>query len=201
MPNQLPSVYLARHGETAWTVTGQHTGRTDLPLTDRGERNAVRLGGRLQGRIFARVYASPLQRARRTCELAGFGPVAEVDPDLAEWDYGAYEGLRTAEIHRDRPDWHLFRDGCPGGENVADVGARADRVVARLRAAGGDVLVFSSGHILRVVTARWLGLEPAAGRLFVLGTAALSILGYEHDLTEPALRLWNDDGRVGRDGA
>ena len=192
MSEPLPSAYLARHGETAWSLSGQHTGRTDLPLTERGERDAVFLGGRLRGTPFAHVFTSPLQRARRTCELAGFGDRAQIDPDLAEWDYGRYEGLRTAEILRQDPGWQLFRDGCPGGEDASDVGARADRVLARVRAVDGDVLLFSSAHFLRVLAARWLGLEPAAGRLFLLGTAALSLLGYEHDRSEPVVRLWND---------
>ena len=192
MSQPLPAAYLARHGETEWSVSGRHTGLTDLPLTERGERNARRLGERLKGHSFAKVFTSPLQRARRTCELAGFGSVAVVDPDLVEWNYGEYEGKTTAEILKERPGWQLFRDGCPGGESPADVGARADRVIARLRAVDGDVLVFSSGHILRTIAARWLGLEPAAGQYFLLGTAALSILTYEHDKTEPAVRLWND---------
>jgi broad specificity phosphatase PhoE len=194
---QLPMVYLARHGETAWTVSGQHTGRTDIPLTPRGERNAVRLGERLKGMTFARVFTSPLQRARRTCELAGFGGVALVDADLVEWNYGAYEGLRTAEIRQQQPDWQLFRDGCPEGESPAEVGARADRVVGRLRAVTGDVLLFSSGHFLRVLAARWLGLDPSAGRLLLLTTASLSVLGYEHGMAEPVIRLWNDDRHAG----
>src|SRR5438270_6453766 len=164
MSEPLPSVYLARHGETAWSLSGQHTGRTDIPLTERGERNAVRLGERLAGLTFARVFTSPLQRARRTCELAGFGDIAEVDPELVEWDYGACEGRLTADIRKERPDWQLFRDGCPGGETPAAVGARADRVLERVRAVGGDVLLFSSGHFLRVLAARWLGLDPSAGR-------------------------------------
>jgi broad specificity phosphatase PhoE len=197
MSEALPVIHLARHGDTAWTVSGQHTGRTDLPLTERGERNARALGERLRGRKFARVFTSPLQRAVRTCELAGFGSAAEADPDLVEWDYGEYEGRRTAEIHAERPGWLLFRDGCPGGEAPNQVGARADRVIARLRAVGGgDVLLFSSGHFLRVLTARWLGLDAAAGTYFVLGTASLSALGYEHDRTEPAIRLWNDTHHV-----
>src|SRR5262249_48970436 len=154
------------------------------------------LGERLKGQTFAKVFTSPLQRAARTCELAGFGGVAELDRDLVEWNYGDYEGRVTADIHKERPDWQLFRDGCPGGEMPDGVGARADRVVSRLRAVGGDVLVFSSGHILRVLTARWLGLEPGAGRLFLLSTAALSALGYEHHLTEPVIRLWNDTRHV-----
>jgi probable phosphoglycerate mutase len=196
MSRPLPAIYLARHGETAWTVSGQHTGLTDIPLTQRGEGNARRLGERLKGLTFAAVFTSPLQRARRTCEMAGFGASATADPDLVEWNYGDYEGKTTAEILKERPDWDLFRDGCPGGESMASVGARADRVIARLRAIGGDVLVFSSGHFLRVLGARWLGLEPAAGRYFYLGTAALSIAGYEHNLSGPVVRLWNDRNHV-----
>ena len=192
MADALPVIYLARHGETAWSLSGEHTGRTDLPLTEGGERNARALGARLRGLVFAKTFTSPLQRAVRTCELAGFGNGAELDPDLMEWDYGQYEGRRTAEILEERPDWQLFRDGCPGGETPAEIGARADRVVSRVRAVHGDALLFSSGHILRVLAARWLGLEAAGGRYFVLGTAALCILGYEHNLGEPAVRLWND---------
>ena len=192
----LPEVYLARHGETAWTLTGQHTGRTDIPLTARGERNARSLAPRLTGARFARVLTSPLSRALRTCALAGFGGLAEIDPDLQEWDYGQYEGRRTADIRQERPGWELFRDGCPGGESVEEVGARADRVLARLRAVEGNVLVFSHGHCLRVLAARWLGLPAGAAHYFVLSTAALSILGYEHTWDEPAIRLWNDDRHV-----
>jgi probable phosphoglycerate mutase len=197
MSQSLPEIYLARHGETAWTVTGQHTGLTDLPLTPRGEANARRLGERLKGCTFAKVFTSPLQRARRTCELAGFSSAAEVDPDVVEWNYGAYEGKTSAEIRQSRPDWQLFRDGVPGGESLVDIGARADRVIGRLRAVNGDVLLFSSGHFLRVLAARWLGLDPAAGRYFLLSTAALSILGYEHREANPVVRLWNDVRHVG----
>ena len=197
MSEALPIIYLARHGETAWSLSGQHTGLTDLPLTERGERNASRLGERLHGLTFARVLTSPLQRAARTCELAGFGTVAEVESDLLEWNYGDYEGRRTVEIHAERPDWQLFRDGCPGGESPDQVGARADRVVSRVRAVQGDVLVFSSGHFLRVFAARWLGLEPAGGRYFLLSTASLSAMSYEHNLSEPVLRLWNETHHVG----
>jgi probable phosphoglycerate mutase len=192
----LPSLYLARHGETAWSLSGQHTGLTDLPLTERGERNARSLAGRLAGLSFARVFTSPLQRARRTCELAGFGAAAEVDPDLVEWNYGSYEGKTTAEIRKDRPDWQIFRDGCPGGESLAAIGQRADRVIARMRAIAGDVLLFSSAHFLRVLAARWLGLEVGAGRMFLLNTATLSILGYDHGRDEPVIRLWNDSRHV-----
>lgn len=197
MSEVLPVIYLARHGETAWSLSGQHTGLTDLPLTERGQRNARALGKRLQGLTFPAVLTSPLQRAARTCELAGFGAVAEVDRDLLEWNYGEYEGRRTAEIRAERPDWQLFRDGCPGGESPDQVGARADRVVSRVRAVHGDVLLFSSGHFLRVFAARWLGLEPGAGRHFLLLTASLSALGYDGSLPQPAVRLWNDTGHVG----
>jgi len=192
----LPITNLARHGETAWTLTGQHTGLTDIPLTERGERNARRLGERLKGLTFARVFTSPLQRALRTCELAGFAAVATIDPDLVEWNYGEYEGRRSDEILAKRPDWQLFRDGCPGGETPDQVGVRADRVVSRVRAVQGDVLLFSSGHFLRVLAARWLGLEPGAGRFFLLSTASLSALGYEHDRTQPVIRLWDDTRHV-----
>ena len=196
MSDVLPVVYCARHGDTAWTESGQHTGRTDLPLTPGGERNAKRLGERLKGTLFTRVFTSPLQRAARTCELAGFGTVAEVLPDLMEWDYGKYEGLRSAEILKERPDWQLFQEGCPGGEAPAQVGERADRVVERVRAIAGNVLLFSSGHFLRVLAGRWLGLEPGSGRCLVLSTASLSALGYEHNLSEPVIRLWNDNHHV-----
>ena len=160
MSEELPIIYLARHGETAWSLTGQHTGLTDLPLTERGERNARQLGERLRGLTFVRVYTSPLQRAHRTCELAGFGAVAEVDRDLVEWDYGQYEGRRTAEIRAERPDWELFRDGCPGGESPAQAMARADRVVSRLRTAQGNVLLFSSGHFFQQAISFQLLLFP-----------------------------------------
>jgi broad specificity phosphatase PhoE len=188
---------LARHGETAWSISGQHTGKTDLPLTGRGQRNAKRLGTLLQGHPFARVLTSPLIRAMQTCQLAGFADVAISDCDLVEWDYGQYEGRTTAEILRGRPEWQLFRDGCPGGESVEDVARRADRVVARVRQIEGDVLIFSSGHFLRVLTSRWLGLDASCGRLLLLSTATLSILGYEHTLAEPVIRLWNDGRHVG----
>ena len=197
MSERLPIVYLARHGETAWTISGQHTGRTDIPLTERGERNARRLGERLKGMKFEKILTSPLQRARRTCELAGFGKLAEVEPDLLEWNYGKYEGRRSDEIHAECPEWRLFRDGCPGGESPGQVGARADRVLGRIRSFPGDILLFSSGHFLRVLAARWLGLEPAAGRFFLLSTASLSALSYEHNRSEPALRLWDDSRHVG----
>ena len=190
----LPVVYLARHGETAWSLSGQHTSRTDLPLTARGESNARRLGERLRSIPFSKVYTSPLKRAARTCELAGYGSAAEVDPDLVEWNYGRYEGLTSAEIHALRPDWLLFRDGCPGGESPAEIQARADRVLARVRPVPGNVLLFSSGHFLRVLASRWLGLAPEQmGGCLVLSTASLSALGYDQSRSQPAIRLWNDD--------
>jgi broad specificity phosphatase PhoE len=197
MSEVLPVLYVARHGETAWSLSGQHTGLTDLPLTPNGERNAWRLGERLKGMTFARVFTSPLRRAARTSELAGFGAVAETDPDLVEWNYGQYEGRRSAEILAERPDWQLFRDGCPGGESPAQVAERADRVVQRVRTVPGNVLLFSSGHFIRVLAARWLALGPgSAGKYFLLTTASLSALGYEHKLSQPVIRLWNDDRHV-----
>ncbi|HET9313234.1 MAG TPA: histidine phosphatase family protein, partial [Nitrospira sp.] len=187
----------ARHGETAWTLSRQHTGLTDLPLTERGERTARRLGERLKALTFTAVFTSPLQRAARPCELAGFKSVAEVDKDLVEWDYGQYEGRRTAEIRAERPDWELFRDGCPGGESPQEVGARADRVVKRVRAVPGNVLIFTSGHFMRVLATRWLGLEPSVNcKFFMLSTASLSAVGYEHDVSRPVIRLWNETRHV-----
>jgi probable phosphoglycerate mutase len=194
--SELPLLYLARHGETDWSLSGQHTGLTDLPLTRRGEQNGVALGERLAGLNFRTVLTSPLQRASRTCELAGFGGVADINRDLVEWNYGDCEGLRTVEIRAKRPDWDLFRDGCPNGESPAQVGARADRVVARIRDVRADVLIFSSGHILRVLAARWLGLQPDAARYLLLDTASLSVMGYEHDVSRPVIRLWNDTRHV-----
>ncbi len=192
MADDTPTIYLARHGETEWSLSGQHTGLTDIPLTARGERNARQLGQRLAGLKFSHVFTSPLKRASRTCELAGFAKQAVIDPDLVEWNYGDYEGRTSRDIHRERPDWELFRDGCPNGESLAQVGARADRVISRLRALNNDALVFSSGHFLRVLGARWCGLDASAGKSLYLSTAALSAVGYEHGLESPVLRLWND---------
>src|SRR5215813_13755487 len=190
---ELPVVYLARHGETAWSITGQHTGLTDLPLTPMGEGNARRLGSALKERRFARVFSSPLRRAWRTCELAGFRARVETLDDLVEWDYGEYEGRTSAAIHAERPDWELFRDGCPSGESPAQVAARADRVVELVRSVSGNVLLFSSGHFLRMLAARWCGVETIAdARPFMLDTASVSALGYEHNLSQPVIRLWND---------
>ncbi len=187
------SVTLVRHGETAWSAAGRHTGRTDIPLTGTGEAKARRLGERLAGQTFDRVFTSPLQRAARTCALAGFGARAVVDPDLLEWNYGDYEGRTTHDIEAERPGWLIFRDGCPNGETAADVGARVDRVIARLRTADDCAILFSSAHVLRVLTARWLALPPSDGRLFKLDTASVSVLTYEHDdRAEPVVGLWNE---------
>jgi probable phosphoglycerate mutase len=189
----LPLLFIARHAETAWSMDGRHTGRTDLPLTNRGEENARKLGNRLRGMSFAKVFTSPLQRAKRTSELAGFGTVAEIDSDLVEWDYGEYEGRRSTEIRAGRPDWELFRDGCPGGESPQQISERAERFLNRVRPVDGDVLVFTSGHISRVLAFRWLGVDLwPIGKLLMLGTASLSALGYDRDRSRPALHLWNE---------
>jgi broad specificity phosphatase PhoE len=180
---------LVRHGETAWTISGQHTGHMDIPLTAEGRRQARRLRARLRGQPFALVLTSPLVRAAETARLAGF-PEAEPDDDLREWDYGAYEGRTTADIRLEHPGWSLWDDGVPDGESDAQVAARADRVVARVRAADGDALVFAHGHLLRVLAARWLDLPPADGRLFDLDTAAVSVLGYERE--QPVIVRWNE---------
>ena len=202
MDSHLPVIYIARHGETAWTLTGQHTGLTDLPLTPQGERNARALADRLTGLTFAQVFTSPLQRAGKTCALAGFGAVAEVDSDLVEWNYGEYEGLRSAEIRAKRPDWQLFCDGCPGGESPAQVISRADNVMRRVRAVQGDVLLFSSGHFIRMLAARWIGVEPSVHSMsFLLSTASLSAVGYDGDVSRPVIRLWNDAHHVHTNGS
>jgi broad specificity phosphatase PhoE len=197
MSEMLSVIYVARHGETAWNLTGQHMGRIDMPLTERGERNARRLGERLRGLTFAKAFTSPLQRASQTCELAGFKAAAVVDPDLTEWDYGAYEGKTTQEILKEQPGWQMFRDGYPGGESAEQVCARADRVVSRVRAIDGNVLLFSHGHFLRLLATRWLGLEPEAGRLFFMSPASLSALGYEDNRSQPVIRLWDDTCHLG----
>jgi broad specificity phosphatase PhoE len=192
----LPDLYLVRHGETEWSLSGQHTGLTDLPLTGGGEEQARRLEPRLTATSFTKVLSSPLQRAMRTCELSGYGSAVEADPDLIEWNYGDYEGKTRPQILARRPDWLIFRDGCPNGESPKDVGNRADSVLSRIREVKGNVLVFSSGHFLRVLMARWLGLEPSGGRYFKLGTATLSILGYDHNnRAEPVIRLSNESVR------
>lgn len=187
----LAEIYLVRHGETEWSASGRHTGRSDIPLTPVGEEAARKLAARLSGPEFAQVWSSPSSRAQSTCALAGYGERRQVKPDLAEWDYGAYEGLTTKQIIAERPGWQLFRDGCPSGETSADAGARADRIIAEARGVTGTLLIFSSAHFLRVLVARWLGLPPEKGALFVLDTTSISVLGYEHDLTEPVVRRWN----------
>jgi probable phosphoglycerate mutase len=184
-------IWLFRHGETEWSLSGQHTGRTNLPLTAAGRGRAEALGRRLSGRTFARVLCSPLRRALETCQLAGYSDVAEIDPNLIEWDYGDYEGRRTIEIQKERPDWSLWRDGVPGGETIDQVAARTRDVLAAAESAEGDVALFAHGHVLRVLTACWLGLPPDAGRLFALGTAAVSVLGYEHETH--VIVKWNQD--------
>lgn len=186
------SLYLIRHGETAWSISGQHTGRTDMPLTAQGEQDARTLAEGLRAVTFSRVFTSPRQRARRTCELVGLDATTQVEPDLAEWDYGDYEGQRSADIRKRRPDWNLFRDGCPHGESPADVSERADRLIARLRPLQGNIAVFSHGHFGRVLAARWIGLSVRHAQHFLLSTASLSILGYEQNSAdESAIALWN----------
>jgi probable phosphoglycerate mutase len=183
------NVVLIRHGETDWSAHLRHTGRTDVPLTDEGRREAERLGRALRGWRFALVLTSPLKRAAETCWITGFGERAEPRDELMEWDYGEYEGRTTLDIRRELPDWTIWRSGAPGGETPAEVGARADRVLEEIRAVDGEVLVFSHGHFLRVLTSRWLGLEPSEGRLFALDPATLSMLGYERE--QPVIRIWN----------
>lgn len=191
MSERLPEIVLVRHGETEWSRSGQHTGRTDIPLTVGGIAAAEALRPELSGRSFGQVWSSPSERARRTCEAVGYGAAMVVHPDLAEWDYGTYEGRTTKDILKERPGWTLFRDGCPDGEQAADVGRRADRMIAEARTVAGDLLIVSSSHFLRVFAARWLGLPPEGGAHFILGTASMSVLGYEHDATEPVIRRWN----------
>lgn len=195
MPDRTWEVVLARHGETEWSRAGRHTGRSDIPLTDRGREEARRLAVALAGRRFRRVLSSPLQRARETCALAGLAGGAELRPELMEWDYGDYEGLTWPQIQAQRPGWLLWRDGCPGGEAPGDVGARVDPVVAELQQAQGDVAVFAHGHLLRVLAARWTGEPPQLGSRLALGTAAVCLLAFEHDL--PVIRRWNDLGHLG----
>jgi broad specificity phosphatase PhoE len=187
------TLWIARHGETEWTLSGRHTGVTDLPLSLAGEEQARRLGLRLKSVNFTKVFCSPLQRAVRTCELAGCARDVEIDRDLVEWNYGEYEGKKRAEILSTRPGWIVFRDGCPGGESPIDVARRADRFISRVRLLNGDVAAFSSGHFSRVLMARWLGLDSSAGRYFKFGTAALAVLGYDHQSPEePVIQLLNE---------
>jgi broad specificity phosphatase PhoE len=189
-------VVLVRHGETEWSRLGRHTGRTDVPLTDAGVRNAELLAPRLERRRFAAVFTSPLSRASETCRLAGVGDRAQVREELLEWDYGEYEGITTPQIRGARPGWLLWRDGCPGGEDVRQVGSRADRLIDELRVRGGDAALFAHGHVLRVIAARWVGLRPEAGGLLALSTGTLSVLGYEREVA--VIRLWNDGSHLNR---
>jgi probable phosphoglycerate mutase len=196
MSTALPHVVLTRHGETAWALTGQHTGRSDIPLTANGERNARQLGIRLAGSSFALVLTSPMSRARRTAELAGFGAAAQVCDDLLEWDYGEFEGLTSAQIRAKCPDWQLFRDGCPGGESPAQVQARLEKLAARLHGLDGDAMLFAHGHILRCLAGVWVKLGIPLGALLALSPASLSTLGYDHGRDEPVLKLWNDTSHL-----
>ena len=182
-------VFLVRHGETEWSLSGQHTGTTDIPLTEHGRQVARRLRPILAKESFALVLTSPMQRARETCRLAGFETVASVEPDLMEWNYGRYEGLTPGQIAATAPGWLIFRDGCPGGEQPQDIGERVDRVIARVRAIKGDIVLFAHGHVFRVFAARWLGLPPAAGQHFLLDTATMNILTYYHGVA--AIKQWN----------
>lgn len=182
-------VYLIRHGETEWSLNGRHTGVTDVPLTEHGRQVAARLAPRLAGEVFAKVLTSPLRRARETCELAGLGARAGIERDLVEWNYGDYEGLTPAQIHAQRPGWMIFRDGCPGGENTEQLGARVDRLIASVRAVEGNAALFGHGHVFRVFAARWLGLPAACGCHFLLEPATLSVLSYYRGI--PAVRRWN----------
>lgn len=193
--SDVPTIYLARHGETEWSKSGQHTSLTDIPLTAGGEVAAKKIANRLAGITFAGVYSSPLQRARRTAELAGFAP--ELDPELLEWNYGECEAKRTVDIRKAMPGWDLFRDGAPGGESVQQVSDRADRVVNRLKAMQGNILLFAHGHILRVLASRWVGQPVAFGRALLLSTATVSVLSFDHhQMDEPAIKLWNDDRHI-----
>jgi len=188
--SSVPTVYLARHGETEWSKSGQHTGRTDLPLTVHGEEAGPILGARLKGITFSRIFSSPLSRAMRTAELAGFAP--EVEPDLLEWHYGEFEGKTNAEIRKVSPNWVVFRDGCPGGETPTEITLRVDRLVAKLKGLSGNVLCFAHGHLLRILACRWIDLPVSVGGNLLLGTAALSILSFNHDhIDEPAIKVWN----------
>jgi probable phosphoglycerate mutase len=199
MSTALPRLFLIRHGNTDWADTKRHTGRSDLPLNARGEERVKVLASRLVGMTFSKVYTSPLKRAFRTCEIANPSGPAEIDPDLMEWDYGSFDGKTSPEIRAIQPDWNLFIHGGPGGESPEQIGARADRFIAKVRTGTGDIAAFSSGHISRVIAARWLGLEPRMAQLFQCATTSVNILGFDHNsLNEPVIVLWNDDGSMGR---
>ena len=196
MNEPLYKLFLVRHGDTAWSDAHRHTGLSDIPLTANGVQQARALATRLESLQFARVFASPLQRALQTGKLAGFATEAESDSDLVEWDYGDYEGRTTPEIHQEHPGWDLFADGCPNGETPEDIMLRADRFIEKVRSVSGDVIAFTSGHISRVIAARWLALEPEAGKHFFVSTAAIGVLGYEHNTSEPVIRLWNEQSKI-----
>jgi probable phosphoglycerate mutase len=192
MSPRSPQLVLVRHGETAWSRSSQHTGRTDIPLLEDGRRMGELLGTPLRAWRFAAVWTSPLSRAAETCALAGYGDVAQHKPDLMEWDYGDYEGRTGEDIRRERPDWVLWRDGVPHGETAEQIGARADRIITEARAVNGDVALFAHGHLLRVLAARWVGLPPTGGRMFALGTASISVLGWDSSGSQPVIHCWND---------
>jgi probable phosphoglycerate mutase len=196
----MPHLYIIRHGETEWSLSGRHTGRTDIPLTTRGEAEARALQARLGAITFVEVQSSPLQRARHTCELTGLSATPVIEPDLAEWDYGAYEGLRSSEIHQQRPDWSVFRDGCPGGESSADISNRADRLIARLRSRDGNIALFTHGHFACALAARWIDMPVIEGQHLLLSTASISMLGYHPTHPEvPVISLWNEVVPAGND--
>jgi probable phosphoglycerate mutase len=195
-----PRLFLIRHGNTDWSDSGEHTGCTDIPLNAVGEAHARLLGARLAGERFSRIFVSPLIRARRTCQLAGFADRAELNSDLTEWNYGSYEGRLTIDVHKKRPDWYLYRDGAPGGESPEQVAARADRFISIVRPIEGDVAAFSSAQIIRMIAARWLGLPPLAASYFHTDTASIGILGYEHDRSQSVVRLWDDVGALAKTG-
>jgi broad specificity phosphatase PhoE len=194
--NGLPRLFLIRHGDTDWADRGEHTGRTDVPLNHNGEKHALTLGGRLKGETFSRVFVSPLIRARRTCELAGFAERAVVNPDLTEWNYGDYEGMLTKDVHRRQPAWNLYRDGTPNGESPEQVAARADQFLELAHSCEGDTAAFSSGQIIRMIVARSIGLAPVAAQYFDTSTASIGILGFGHSRDEPVIMLWNDPGAL-----
>jgi broad specificity phosphatase PhoE len=194
MESPQKKIYLIRHGETEWTLSGQHTGKTDIPLTKNGENQAKLLGTRLRGHSFQSIFTSPLQRAQQTCALTGLLKTAQIDPDLVEWNYGDFEGMTSAQIRKIQPHWSIFSNGAPNGESVAAVGARADKVLAKIQSIQGDVALFSHGHFLRVLAARWLQLPAQEGRLFALFPGSLSILGFEKNVH--VLSLWNDTSHI-----
>ena len=195
-PNPLPRLFVIRHGETPWSLSGQHTSRTEVDLTPRGREEATRLGGRLGGLAFQQVFSSPRVRARQTCELAGLAATMKIEPDLAEWDYGDYEGKLASEIHQHQPDWNIYHDGCPHGESPDQIAARADRLIARLRVLSGNIALFSHGHFSRVLAARWIGLPVPIASHLIIHTASLGILTFDQNRSMPAIELWNSTGDI-----